>query len=335
MVERYLPHLAALIIVVIASAGAYFFFFKKAPPPGTTLTQAGSLELHLAARKAEGGRAVQPGGLAVEVLFDASGSMLSTHPATGRRKIDEAKEALRRFVERAPEGLRLGLRVFGTSTPNTDPYKAEGCRDTRQLVPVGNRAGPQDILKAVEGIEPMGWTPLGYSMRQVVEDFRGVSGPKRLVVITDGRERCQDFGGNPAEALKALVEADIGVKVAFIGHDTPQAVRKSLAELADVGEAEILTLVSPGELREVLAEAAGALTSEATATNQSSQMTFRVSTASSARLPAGSYTLEIPPIAGVVETPTRLSDVPVLTGKSTRLDVLFVEGEARVEIITR
>ncbi|MFQ5894023.1 MAG: VWA domain-containing protein, partial [Nitrospinota bacterium] len=205
MQERYLPIVAALLILGGAAAGAYFFIFKPKAPAPTVRAPMGSLELHVAARGA-GGAAVQPGGIAVEVLFDASGSMLRIHPATGRRKIDEAKEALRRFVERTPEGLKLGLRVFGTSTPNTEPYQAEGCRDTKQLIPVdGGKL--EDVLAAVEGINASGWTPLGYSMRQVLEDFRGVRGPKRLVVITDGRERCEAFDGNPAEAVKALMEA--------------------------------------------------------------------------------------------------------------------------------
>ncbi|MEE8161619.1 MAG: VWA domain-containing protein [Acidobacteriota bacterium] len=272
--------------------------------------------------------------MTVEVLFDASGSMLRTHPTTGRRKIDEAKEALRRFVERAPEGLKLGLRVFGTSTPNTDPYKAEGCLDTKQLIPVDG-GSPREVLRAVRGIEARGWTPLGYSMRQVIEDFRGVSGPKRLVVITDGRERCESFDGNPAGAVRALTEAGIEVKVAFIGHDTPPAVRQSLIELAAVGSVDVLTLSSPRELREVLARAAEALVTNATATHQPSQTTYPVSTASPTRVPVGTYSLEIPPISGVTTTPTRLSDFPVRAGKTTRLDILFVEGEAQVEITTR
>ena len=334
--SRVFPYIAFLIILAVGGTGAYFFFFKpEALPPGLLgRTQTtGSLELHVTARRASG-RAVQPEGLAVEVLFDASGSMLGTHPASGRRKIDEAKEALSRFVERAPDGLKLGLRVFGASTPNTEPYQTEGCRDTKLLIPLG-KGRPKDVLKAIQGIKARGWTPLGYSIRQVIKDFRGVKGQKRLVVITDGRERCQSFGGNPAEAIKALTEAGIEIKVAFIGEDAPPEIRQSLAELETVGSVEVLTLDRPGELREVLAETTEALVAIATARHQTSQKSFPVSTASPTRVPVGNYSLEIPPIAGVSTTPTRLSDLPVVRGKTTRLDVLFVEGEARVEITTR
>ncbi len=332
MANRLAPFVVILVILA-GAAGAYFFFFRSKAPAPRVAGPAGSLVLHVAARRA-GGRAVQPEGMTVEVLFDASGSMLRTHPVTGRRKIDEAKEALRRFVEGAPEGLKLGLRVFGTSTPNTDPYKAEGCLDTKQLISVDG-GSPREVLRAVRGIRARGWTPLGYSMRQVIEDFRGVSGSKRLVVITDGRERCESFDGNPAGAVRALTEAGIEVKVAFIGHDTPPAVRQALNELEAVGSVDVLTLSSPGELREVLARAAEALVTNATATHQPSQTTYPVSTTSPARVPVGTYSLEIPPIPGVTTTPTRLSDIPVRAGKTTRLDVLFVEGEAQVEITTR
>lgn len=332
MSERYLPYIAALLIVAAAAVGGYFYFFRARGPGPGLLSPAGTLELHVSARR--GGQPLQIEGVAVEVLFDASGSMLATHPATGRRKINEAKEALRRFVRTAPEGLRLGLRVFGTSTPNTDPYKSEGCRDTKQLIAVG-QGTPEEVLRAVEGIRASGWTPLSYSMRQVLEDFRGVNGTRRLVVVTDGRERCQDFNGEPPEAVKALQDAGIEVKVAFIGHDTPPAIRQALTDLAVVGSAEVLTLATPGELREILSETAEAITARGSATHQTSQKTFPVSTASPARVPPGTYSLEIPPIEGVTTTTTRLSDLPVQEDKATRLDVLFVEGEAQVEISTR
>lgn len=332
MGNRVAP-LIGILVLLAGAAGAYYFFFRSKPPTPVVTGPAGSLVLHVAARRAGGG-AVQPTGISVEVLFDASGSMLRVHPVTGRRKIDEAKDALHRFVERAPEGLKLGLRVFGTSTPNTDPYQDEGCRDTKQLIPVDG-GSPREVLRAVDAIQASGWTPLGYSMRQVIEDFRGVSGPRRLVVITDGRERCEAFGGNPARAVKALAGAGIEVKVAFIGHDTPPAVRQALTELAAVGAADVLTLSSPGEIREVLSATAEALVASATATHQPSQTTYPVSTASPTRVPVGTYNLEIPPIAGVSTKPTRLSDIPVRVGKTTRLDVLFVEGEAQVEITTR
>jgi Mg-chelatase subunit ChlD len=332
MSERFLPYVAALIIVAAAGAGAYFLFFKQKVPGVGELGPTGSLELRIAARR--GGKALQQEGVAVEVLFDASGSMKRTHPATGRRKIDEAKEALQRFAKNTPRGVKLGLRVFGTSTPNTDPFMAEGCRDTKQLIPVG-QGTPAQVLRAVEGIRASGWTPLSYSMLQVIKDFEGLRGTKRLVVVTDGRERCQSFDGNPPEAVKALQKAGIEVKVAFIGHDTPPAIRQALTELVVVGSAEVLTLASPRELREVLSATAEAISVKATATHQSSQKTFPVSTVTPSRVPTGTYSLEVPPIEGVSKTTTRLSDLPVQLDKTTRLDVLFVEGEAQVEITTR
>lgn len=332
MSERYLPYIAAVLIVAAAATGAYFLFFAQKGPGLGELGPAGSLELHIAARK--GGQALQKEGVAVEVLFDASGSMRRVHPVTGQRKIDEAKEALRRFVTTAPKGLKIGLRVFGTSTPNTDPFMAEGCRDTKQLIPVG-QGTPEEVLRAVEGIQASGWTPLSYSMRRVLEDFRGLQGTKRLVVVTDGRERCQAFNGNPPEAVKALQDAGIEVKVAFIGHDTPAEIRQALTEMAVVGSAEVLTLASPGELRDLLSETAEAIVARAKATHQESQKTFDVSTTSASSVPPGTYSLEIPTIDGVSTAPTRLSDIPVQLDKTTRLDVLFVEGEAQVEITSR
>lgn len=332
MSDRYLPYIAAVLIVAAAAVGGYFLLLKPKTSIPFFSGPSGMLELHVSARR--GGRAVQSKGVAVEVLFDASGSMLRVHPATGRRKIDEAKEALRRFVENAPAELKLGLRVFGTSTPNTEPYKSDGCRDTRQLIAVGKGA-PGEVLKAVRSIEASGWTPLGYSLRQVLGDFQGVDGTKRLVVITDGRERCQETGGDPAEAVKALQAQGVEVKVAFIGDDTPPAIRQALSELAVVGSAEVMTLASPRELREVLSEAAEEMVVAATATQQTTQKTFSLSSRSEARVPPGTYSLEIPPIPGVSTTPTRLADIPVKLDQTTRLDVLFVEGEAQVEISTR
>lgn len=324
---RYGPYVAVVVILAVAGAGAYFFLLRPGPPPERA-APSGLLELHVASR----GLKAKP--VALEVLFDGSGSMRAVHPATGRRKIDEAKEALRRFMERAPEGLRLGLRVFGTSTPNTEPYKARGCRDTRQLIPIGQGTA-KEVVRAVEAIQASGWTPLAYSMKKVLEDFRAVEGPRRLVVITDGRERCQAFDGNPAEAVRALKDAGVGVTVAFIGHDTPPEIRRALEELTLAGGAEVLELAAPRELRELLAEVAEAVELTATARNQATGRTFQVATARPARLPPGTYTLEISAKEGLSPKPTRLSDITVQAGRTTRLDVLFVEGEAQVEVSTR
>jgi Mg-chelatase subunit ChlD len=182
--------------------------YEAPPGPGTL-------------RVVRGEGAAQP---AVEVIFDASGSMGQRLPS-GESRIDVAKGVLEEFVRTGlPDDVPFALRAFGHITPNS-------C-ETRLDVPLA----PLDrdaALAAVRAIEPklFSQTPIAASIEAVADDLASAAGPKSILLITDGVESCD---GDPQAAVEGLRAAGLDVQLAIVslGLDDPEDVAafEALAE---------------------------------------------------------------------------------------------------------
>src|SRR5690606_22616273 len=71
----------------------------------------------------------------VEILLDASGSMAGR--VSGGVKMDLAKEAIRDFVSKLPEGVQVALRVYGHKGSNQQKDKELSCKSTEVVYPLG------------------------------------------------------------------------------------------------------------------------------------------------------------------------------------------------------
>lgn len=193
------------------------------PPPGP-----GLIEVKRAAGAAEG---------AVEVIFDASGSMGQNLPS-GEQRIVAAKRVLESLIgEVLPEGAPFALRAFGHVSPNSCEMELE--------VPLGplDREG---ALRAVRGIEPklLSQTPLAAALEAVATDMPASGAGRTVILITDGVESC---GGDPAAAVAALrAQGPIDLAIVSLGLGSDDlAVFEALAEqvgasYVDVGSFEEL-----------------------------------------------------------------------------------------------
>jgi hypothetical protein len=182
----------------------------------------------------------------IEIIFDTSGSMLAALP-DGQRRIDVAQAALTDLVmNQLPPGVPVALRVFGT-TP-------ESC-ETSLLVPP-QPLDPEAMAGQINAIEPVNLvkTPLGASLEQVTNDLAGVSGPKIVVLVTDGEETCD---GNAAAAIQALVAQGIDVQVNIVGFalEDDDALRQQFSEWAELGNGSYFDATSAEELDEAIAAA--------------------------------------------------------------------------------
>ncbi len=131
---------------------------------------------------------------AVEVIFDASGSMGVPLPS-GEQRITAAKRVLESLVsEVLPEGSAFALRAFGHVEPMTCNTRLE-----LPLAPL-DRA---EALAAVRAIEPklLSQTPLAESLAAVGDDLARAGRSRTVILITDGEESC---GADPVEAVRAL-----------------------------------------------------------------------------------------------------------------------------------
>jgi hypothetical protein len=142
---------------------------------------------------------------AVEVIVDASGSMLQQ--LGGQRRIDIARQTLTRLgTKTIPRGTPFALRVFGR--------EVNSCQSdlVMPLAPLD----PAALTKAVNALEAKNnaRTAIGASLAKVTEDLRAATGPRIVIVLTDGEETC---GGDPGAAIEQLQKAGIKPVVNIVG----------------------------------------------------------------------------------------------------------------------
>jgi hypothetical protein len=144
-------------------------------------------------------------GGAVEIILDASGSMLQK--LGNERRIDIARRTLNKLVgSTIPPGTPFALRVFGR--------EVDSCQTDLDVpvAPLNVAAVQQRIgaLVAKNGAK----TPIGASLEKAADDLKGVSGEKLVVLVTDGEETC---GGDPAAAIASLRKAGLTTRVSIVG----------------------------------------------------------------------------------------------------------------------
>lgn len=165
--------------------------FRKAPGPGLLLVQ-------------EDKKAQQTGAAAVELILDASGSMLQR--LDGKRRIAVAKEVLSEVVrDHIPAGTPVALRVFGHK-------EVDSCRTDLEipLAPLD----PDSAATKIAAINAMNLarTPIADSLKAVPADLKGTGGI--VVLVTDGEETCD---GDPAAVIAALKDRGFALNVNIVG----------------------------------------------------------------------------------------------------------------------
>jgi Ca-activated chloride channel family protein len=117
------------------------------------------------------------------LVLDASGSMKEPH-GDGRTRFRAAVSAMQQVVGARPGGVEVGLRIYGSRI-------ADGpgsCKDSELVVPVG--PADKDALRTALGkARPLGNTPIAYSLEQAATDLSD-SGPRTIVLVSDGEESC-------------------------------------------------------------------------------------------------------------------------------------------------
>ncbi|GAA4893422.1 VWA domain-containing protein [Streptomyces coeruleoprunus] len=164
----------------------------------------------------------------VELVLDVSGSMRA-RDVDGQTRMSAAKQAFNEILDAVPDEVRLGIRTLGANYPGKD--RKEGCKDTRQLYPVG----PLDRTEAktaVATLTPTGWTPIGPALLGAAEDLEGGDATRRIVLITDGEDTCAPL--DPCEVAREIAAKGIHLTIDTLGL-MPDA--KTQAQLVCIAEA--------------------------------------------------------------------------------------------------
>ena len=168
--------------------------FRKAPGPGTLQVQSG------------GAGGSGQGAGAVLFILDASGSMLQR--MDGKRRIEIARQVLTEAVTKHLQpGTPVALRVFGHREPNA-------CRSDLELP-----LQPLDPAKAgvtIGRVEArnLARTPIGDSIAKAESDLAKATGPRTIVLLTDGEETCD---GDPEKVIRDLADKGFDMRLNIVG----------------------------------------------------------------------------------------------------------------------
>ena len=179
---------------------------------------------------------------AVVFILDASGSMNRVDDG-GTVLIDGAKNALTRLVGGFPAGSPVGLMVYGHRVPNDD--KANGCRDTEMVVPVG----PLDadaMVDAISSVAARGFTPIGRALEEAAAALP--DGHGTIILVSDGEDTCAP--PDPCEVAASVVERGIDVRVHTVGFflADEEVARSQLQCIADATEGSYHEVDAVGDL---------------------------------------------------------------------------------------
>jgi hypothetical protein len=241
-----------------------------------------------------------PKGTAVELILDASGSMLQR--LSGKRRIDIAKDVITDLITNKLEpGTPFALRVFGHR-------EADSCRTDLELP-----LGPLDKDKALALIKNVGAknkakTPIGASLEQVAQDLAGAGDQRIVLLVTDGEETCD---GDPAAVIEELKAAGMDLRVNIVGFAIDETSLKQTFRLwANLGGGEYF---DAGSAEALNASLTGALQTPFDVFNQAGDtVAGGLVDGEPIDLPAGSYRIQ------TRETPPRvLEEVEVPSGELT------------------
>ena len=124
---------------------------------------------------------------AVLFIIDFSGSMLDK--VAGKRKIDMAIDTMHNILPQLSPSSQLGLRIYGHKAGITP---IDSCTASELVVPVVPNSSAM-IYTALKNARARGNTPITYSLKQAVnKDFAGFYGKKRIILLTDGGENCDE-----------------------------------------------------------------------------------------------------------------------------------------------
>ena len=127
-----------------------------------------------------------------------------------RTKIDIAVNALANITSRLNPKIKTGLRVYGHKFGFNPIF---GCKASELVLPLREN-NTANINSALSRMSAVGWTPITKSLKDAVNfDFAGVVGQKRIILLTDGGETCDE---SPCDYAIKLIQTRDDIKIDVI-----------------------------------------------------------------------------------------------------------------------
>ena len=181
------------------------------------------------------------------IVLDVSGSMKET-TSDGEAKIDAAKDVVSELFRKIPEGLNVGLVIYG--------YK-QGCSAVKVVRPLSayTHAEAEGMVELVQNLRPVGNTPIALALRTAGEQLAGRETYCGVILVTDGLESCK---GDPAAEAARLAENPLlrfGVNV--VGFGLKDEEDEATAKIATEGGGKYYDAQNRAELLAAVEELTG------------------------------------------------------------------------------
>ncbi|NND50507.1 MAG: VWA domain-containing protein, partial [Rhizobiales bacterium] len=164
----------------------------------------------------------------VALILDASGSM-NGKLRNGEKKLTAAKTAVRDLVSRIPGSINLSFRAYGHQSHRS----RKNCRDTELLVPFGAATTVSaNIVARSDTLSAQGYTPITYVLGLAADDLKPLSGPKTIILVSDGKETCE---GDPCLLAKKLADANADLVIHTVGFGVDAQAKRQLQCIAKYG----------------------------------------------------------------------------------------------------
>jgi hypothetical protein len=187
------------------------------------------------------------------VILDCSGSMADQTP-DGTTKMEAAKKVVRDFILDLPNGKRLTFIVYGHKLFGMN--KQKGCAAVEVVLPHQelSKSIKGQLVRCIDQLQPLGWTPLAASLRAAKDDLSGVKGMCQVLVVTDGMETCNGDLVREVEELEKQINLPHGVDI--VGFIVSPAEKKAVEDIVAKGRGKYYDSKSAQDLGEQIKKAA-------------------------------------------------------------------------------
>jgi hypothetical protein len=156
------------------------------------------------------------------LVLDGSNSMWGR--VDGTEKIVVAREVLSEVLSELPSDMEVGLAAYGHR-------REKACDDIEIMLPIGVHSR-SDVDKAIRSVQPRGMTPITGALKMVAEGLGDEAGPTHLVLVSDGKETCDQ---DPCALVRTLRERGVELTVHVVGFDVTREEGEQLQCIAQAG----------------------------------------------------------------------------------------------------
>lgn len=175
-------------------------------------------------------------------IYDASGSMWGK--LEGKTKKEIAANVLSNTIKQLPDGQNVSLMAYGHRVKRD-------CDDIELLVDLEN-SSKEEITSAVNGINPLGRTPLARSATLAINAIKDNKTKATIILITDGIESCD---GDICDVVTKAKAEGIEFKLHIVGFGLKEGEIEQLKCAAQAGDGRYYDAANAGALSDGLAEA--------------------------------------------------------------------------------